>query len=139
MSRTNLEVEPISRTHYLFGKKVHEHTKRNENNKVAVVDSVDGNMNNNNMIAELQFIYLDSDLCITMIGGDNGILNVYTKNAEWRESRKNDVCTSILLCTFFFFYFGCLFFFLFSLFSFLLLQYIHIYTTYFCIHMHSLD
>ena len=40
---------------------------------------------------DLQFIYLDSDLCITMIGDESGILNVYTKNAEWRESRQKKV------------------------------------------------
>jgi hypothetical protein len=77
-------LEPDSRTHYLFGTKIS--TKRNDKKDIATM--------------ELQFIYLDSDLCIIMIGGDSGILNVYTKNEEWRESRNNRVsqCICIFYC-----------------------------------------
>ena len=77
MTRTNLEVEPISRTRYLFGKRLSDKTNDGEENVETT---------------ELQFIYLDSDLCITMIDNDSGVLNIYTKNEEWRESRKDKVC-----------------------------------------------
>ena len=56
--------------------------------------STSSSTNTNEMMGpttELQFIYLDSDLRITKIGGEIGILNVYTKNDEWRKSRKNKV------------------------------------------------
>ncbi len=75
MSRTSLEVEPISRTHYILGKGFN--TKINNNIRKQVGDQT--------ILMELQFIYLDSDLCITMSksgassSGDSGILNVYTK------------------------------------------------------------
>lgn len=78
LTRTNLQVEPISRTTYLFGKRVS--TKMNQNGR-----HFDETM-------ELQFLYLDSDLCITMIGDESEIMNVYTNNKEWRESRNNKVC-----------------------------------------------
>ena len=34
---------------------------------------------------ELQFIYLDSDLCITMIGDNSKTLNVYTKTRNGKK------------------------------------------------------
>lgn len=39
----------------------------------------------------LQFIYLDSDICVCMIGGNKDNLQVYTKNQDWIESRKQRV------------------------------------------------
>jgi hypothetical protein len=39
----------------------------------------------------LQFIYLDSDICVSMTGGDKDNLQVYTKNEDWIESRKQRV------------------------------------------------
>jgi len=73
LGRTYIEVEPISKTSYILGRKMNH----KENEKVAIKPM------------ELQFIYLDSDLCIVMIGNEGGVINVYTKNEEWRESRKN--------------------------------------------------
>lgn len=80
-----MEVEQISRSKYLLGKRLS--TSIND-------QSTSSSTNTNEMMGpttELQFIYLDSDLCITKIGGESGILNVYTKNDEWRKSRKNKV------------------------------------------------
>lgn len=69
----------MSRTKYVFGKQLSHNTITN------------GYIHNANVATEIQFIYLDSDLCVTMIGDENEILNVYTKNNEWRESRKKKV------------------------------------------------
>lgn len=84
-------MEPISRTRYIFGKKLSVKTKEGEEGDHKESASHMGET------TELQFIYLDSDLCITMIDDESGVLNVLTKNEEWRESRKNKVCFWILL------------------------------------------
>ncbi len=86
LTRTNLEVQPVSKTQYLLGRRV----TSNEMD-LDEIDATDESLLSP-MITDLQFIYLDSDLCITMIGDESGTLNVYTKNAEWRESRKKKVC-----------------------------------------------
>jgi hypothetical protein len=69
----------MSRTKYILGKQLSHNTITN------------GYIHNADVITEIQFIYLDSDLCVTKIGDDSEILNVYTKNKEWRESRKKKV------------------------------------------------
>lgn len=85
-----MEVQPVARTQYILGKRVSH----------MDLDEMDAETQPNlaSITTDLQFIYLDSDLCITMIGDESGILNVYTKNAEWRESRKKKV--SVLLFAF---------------------------------------
>ena len=46
---------------------------------------------NDSLTKELSLIYLDSDICVSMTGGDKDNLQVYTKNQEWIESRMTRV------------------------------------------------
>lgn len=71
LTRTSLELIPSSKIIYFCGKQIM--------NKMAD--------ENDSLTKELSLIYLDSDICVSMTGGDKDNLQVYTKNQEWIESR----------------------------------------------------
>ena len=75
LTRTSLELIPSSKIIYFCGKQIM--------NKMAD--------ENDSLTKELSLIYLDSDICVSMTGGDKDNLQVYTKNQEWIESRMTRV------------------------------------------------
>ena len=75
LTRTNLELIPSSKVIYFMGNQVST-TMADEDDSVRM---------------DLRVIYLDSDICVSMIGGDKDNLQVYTKNEAWIESRKEKV------------------------------------------------
>jgi len=82
LTRTNLELIPSSKVIYFMGNQVST-TMADEDDSVRM---------------DLRVIYLDSDICVSMIGGDKDNLQVYTKNEAWIESRKekvSDLCECV--------------------------------------------
>jgi len=72
LTRTSLELVPSSKVISLCGRHLVK-------SRAEAEDST---------ILTLQFIYLDSDICVCMTGGNKDNLQVYTKNEDWIESRK---------------------------------------------------
>jgi len=72
LTRTNLELVPWKKIISFCGREISATTVEKENG----------------ITMNVQFIYLDSDICISMTAGNANNLQVYTKNEEWIESRR---------------------------------------------------
>lgn len=82
LTRKTLQLQPTYKTTSLFG------TQRS-----TKLISDDGNTI---PIFELQIIYLDSDIMMCMIGGDESNLAIYTKNENWIEARRQNLASTTL-------------------------------------------
>ncbi len=81
LTRTNLELVPSSKTISFCRNQILEKAAEEKDS----------------LMKDLSLIYLDSDICVSMTGGDKDNLQVYTKNDVWIKSRRAKVSDGVVL------------------------------------------
>lgn len=82
LTRKTLQLQPTFKTTSLFGTQGSTKFIHGDDNTVPIF--------------ELQIIYLDSDIMMCMIGGDESNLAIYTKNENWIEARRQNLASTTL-------------------------------------------
>jgi hypothetical protein len=80
LTRKTLQLHPTFKTTTFFGTQGSTKFVQDDSNAIPIF--------------ELQIIYLDSDIMMCMIGGDESNLAIYTKNEDWIEARRQNLAST---------------------------------------------